>query len=114
MYHCEFHRLAEWPSGPMRLQLPSIYTGARYQAIDGLIPAWLAFYDLKNVSVLSDPSYMALRDNRSEREVRVLRGVPTGARTAGELISTKGSFSKDASVLVWVEMSLKDMDDEEE
>ena len=114
MYHCGFHRLAEWSSGPMRMQLPFINTGTRYQAIDGLIPAWLAFYDLKRVSVLSDPSYMALRDNRSEREVRMLRGVPTGARTAGDLVSIEGSFSKDASVLVWEEMSLKEMDDEEE
>lgn len=98
----------------MRLQLPFIYTGTRYRATDGQTPTWVAFYDLKSVSTLSDPSYVALRDNRSEKEVRVLSGVPTRERKAGELISTKGSFSKDASVLIWVEMSLKDLDDEEE
>lgn len=98
----------------MRLRLPFIYTGATYRATDGLNPAWLALYDLKSVSVLSDPSYMALRENRSEREARVLHGIPNRERKAGELISTKGSFSEDASVIIWAEMSLKDMNDEEE
>ena len=63
---------------------------------------------------MSDPSYLALLVNRSEKEVKVLGGVPTRERNAGELISTKGNFSEDASVIVWVEMSLKDMDQEEE
>lgn len=98
----------------MRLQLPSIYTGTRYRAIDSQTPTWLAFYDLNSLSIMSDPAYLALRVNRSEKEVKVLSGIPTIERNAGELISTKGSFSKDASVLVWVEMSLKDLDQEEE
>ena len=84
----------------MRLQLPYIYSGARYRATDRQAPTWFAFYELKSISVLSDPSYLALRDNRSEKEVRVLDGIPTRERSAGELISTKGSFSEDASVLV--------------
>ena len=98
----------------MRLQLPSVYTGTRYRATDSQTPTWLAFYDLKSLSVLSDPSYLALRVNRSKKEVKVLSGVPTGERNAGELISTKGSFSEDVSVIVWAEMSLKDTDQEEE
>ena len=102
------------PSGPTRLQLPSIYTGARYQARDGQTPTWFALYDLENVSVLSDPSYRVLRDSRSEKEVKVLSSIAKRERKAGELISTKGNFSEDASVLVWVEMSLGDMNDEEE
>lgn len=64
--------------------------------------------------MLLDPSYVAFRENRSENEVRVLEKIPTRERQAGELISTRGSFSEDASVLVWVEMSLKDMADKEE
>lgn len=108
------HHLAEKPSGPTRLQLPSIHTGARYRATDGQNPTWLALYDLENVSVLSDPSYRALRDNRSEKEAKVLSSIPTTERKAGKLISTKGSVSADASVLLWVEMSLGNMDDEEE
>lgn len=63
---------------------------------------------------MSDPAYLALRDNRSKRESKVLDGIPTTEREVGELISTKGSFSEDATVLVWVEMTLKDMMDEEE
>lgn len=98
----------------MRLQLPFIYTGVRYRATDGRTPTWLAFYDLESTQILEDPSYLALRTNRSEKEVRVLDRVPTIERKAGELISTKGSYSDDSSVLVWVEMSLQDMDDEEE
>ena len=108
------HHLAELASGPLRLQLPFIYTGTRYRATDGQTPTWLAFYDLKSTSVLSDPSFLALHENRSTREVKVLKGAPTKERKVGDLISTKGSFSKDASVLVWVEMSLKDMNDEKE
>ena len=98
----------------MRLQLPSIYTGARYRATDGQLPTWLALYDLKDVSVLSDPSFRALRDSRSEKEVKVLGSIPTIERNAGELKLTKGNSSEDASVLVCVEMSLVNMNDEEE
>ena len=96
------------------MQLPFFHTGTRYRATDGLTPAWLAVYDIENVSVLSDSSYLALRDNQSEREVKILDRVSNIKRKAGELISTKGNFSKDASVLVWVEMSLKDMINEKE
>lgn len=84
----------------MRLQLPYIYSGTRYRATDGQAPTWLAVYDLQSISVLSEPSYLALRVTRSEKEVKVLNDVPTRERNAGELISTKGSFSEDASVLV--------------
>ena len=96
------------------MQLPFIFSGTRYRARDGQSPTWLAFYDLEKGSVLSEPSYQALRDNRSEKEVKILDDIAIKERKAGELISTKGSFSEDASVLVWLEMSLKDMNDEEQ
>ena len=108
------HRFAEKKSGPLRLQLPFFHTGTTYRATNGLGPAWLAFYDIENVSVLSDPSYLGLLETHSERKVRVLDHVSHLKRKAGELLSTKGSFSKDASVLLWVEMSLKDMINEKE
>ena len=114
MHQFAVGRLAEQSSGPMRLQLPFIHTGTRYRATDRQAPTWLAFYDLTSISILSDPSYLALRGNRSGKEVKVLNGVPNRERNAGELISTKGSFSEDASVLVWAGMSLKDPGDEEE
>ena len=98
----------------MRLQLPFIYTGTRYRATDGQTPSWLALYDLESISRLSDPTYLALRDNRSKKEIAVLSGVSAKERKAGELINTHGSFSDDVSVLIWVEMSLKDTADEEE
>ena len=44
----------------------------------------------------------------------MLSSIPKRERKAGDLISTKGNFSEDASVLVWVEMSLGDVNDEEE
>lgn len=96
------------------MQLPFIYTGSRYRATDSQGPKWLAYYDLEDVSVLSDPSYRALRNNRSEEEVKLLSAIPTIERKAGILIFSKGSFSEDTSVLVWVEMSLKDANDEGE
>ena len=98
----------------MRLQLPSIYTGTRYRASDGQTPTWLALYDLKDVSVLSDPSYRALRDNRSEKEAKWLGSIPISERKAGELLAARGTSSEDALVLVWAPMSLVNMDDEEE
>ena len=113
-YNYGVHYVANKSSGPTRLQQPYIHTGTRYRARDGQSPTWLALYDLENVSVLSDPSYQALRGNRSEKEVKVLSGIPTKDRKAGKLISKRGNLSEDASVLVWVEMSLKSMDDGEE
>ena len=107
------HRFAEHKSGPRRLQLPFFNTCTTYRATN-LSPAWLAFYDIENVSVLSDLSYLALPEIHSKREVKVIHHVAHMQRKAGFLVSTKGSFSKDASVLVWVEMSLKDMIDEKE
>ena len=112
--HDRAYYLAEQQSGPMRLQLPIIHTGARYRAIDGQTPTWLAFYDLESIHVMSDPSYLILRDNRSEKGTKVLGSVPTKERQVGELISTHGSFSKKSSVIVWVEMSLKDVNNEVE
>ena len=98
----------------MRVQLPFIHTGTRYRATDGQTPTWLALYDFESITALSDPSYLALRKNPSEREVSVLKAIPTKKLIAGELIYTKGSLSEGASVLIWVEMSVKDMKDGEE
>ena len=94
--------------------MPFIYTGTRYRATDGQIPSWLAFYDLEGLSRLSDPSYLALRENRSRKETAVLSGASANERKAGELIATQGSSSDDVSVLIWVELSLQDMANEEE
>lgn len=94
--------------------MPFVHTGTRYRATDRQAPTWLAVYDLESVDVLSDPSYLALRVNRSEKEAKALNGVPVIERNAAQLISTKGSFSTDASVLVWVEMSIEDINYEAE
>ncbi|KAK4692269.1 3-oxoadipate enol-lactonase, partial [Lecanoromycetidae sp. Uapishka_2] len=110
----EFHDWYNNEHGPLRLQLPFVHRGSRFRATDGQAPSWLAIYDLDHVNKLRDPSYLEMRGSQSEREVRVLNRIPTQERKAGRLISTKGSTSDDASVLVWVEMSLNDFKDEEE
>lgn len=101
-------------SGPLRLQLPFVYRGTRYRATDGQTPSWLALYDLKDVEILHDPSYLQLRESRSEKEDRLLNSIPARERKAGTLLSTKGSYSSDISILVWVEMSLMNLDDKKE
>ena len=64
---------------------------------------------------LQDPLYLNLRPNASERETKLLRnGMAFKQRMAEQLISSKGEYSPDASMVVWLEMSLKDMNDENE
>ena len=44
----------------------------------------------------------------------MLATIPNIERIAGNLMSSRGTLSPDASVMIWVEMALKDMNDETE
>ncbi|EKM77779.1 hypothetical protein AGABI1DRAFT_130054 [Agaricus bisporus var. burnettii JB137-S8] len=59
---------------PLRLNhLPSFLTGARYSAVDGKKPGWIALYDIDSTTTFSDPSYTRLRQNRSPREASLVK-----------------------------------------
>ncbi|KAK7049847.1 hypothetical protein VNI00_005277 [Paramarasmius palmivorus] len=59
---------------PLRLNyLPDFETGARYSALDGQKPGWVSLYEVTSVSIFSDPSYTRLRENRSPREVDLIK-----------------------------------------
>lgn len=59
---------------PLRLNhIPAFLTGARYNAIDGEKPGWIALYDIDSTATFSDPSYTRLRENRSPREAALIK-----------------------------------------
>ncbi|KAJ2924229.1 hypothetical protein H1R20_g12867, partial [Candolleomyces eurysporus] len=54
---------------PLRLNhLRFFLSGARYSAVDGQRPEWLAMYEIDDVASFQDPSYTILREKRSDRE----------------------------------------------
>ncbi|KAF8154494.1 hypothetical protein B0H34DRAFT_783698 [Crassisporium funariophilum] len=54
---------------PLRLDhLSSFLSGARYQAIDGTTPSWIALYEIDDTKTFQHESYTRLRENRSPRE----------------------------------------------
>lgn len=58
---------------PLRLNhLHSFLSGARYSAVDGQLPGWLAMYEIDDTASFQDPSYTVLREKRSEREGELL------------------------------------------
>jgi hypothetical protein len=69
-----YHEWYEEEHIPARTRLPGWLTARRYAATDGG-DTFLAYYDLENLDVLSDPEYADLRRNRSDREQTILRSV---------------------------------------
>ena len=69
----EYHHWYNTEHGPARLKLQNFSTGFRYKSRGKEPPVWLACYELKRVSGLTDPQYTALRKQRSEREYHVLK-----------------------------------------
>jgi hypothetical protein len=56
---------------PARLATPGFGAVARFHALDGATPEWLATYEVKP-GTLESPAYLALAPNASEREKRIL------------------------------------------
>lgn len=68
-----YHEWYEQEHIPARTRLPGWLTARRYLAPDD--GSFLAYYDLANLRLLSDPEYVRLRANRSPREQAVLGSV---------------------------------------
>ncbi|CDO77511.1 hypothetical protein BN946_scf184912.g10 [Trametes cinnabarina] len=60
---------------PLRMAIPAFRTTARWEAIDGKRPRYLATYDLESCAVLDEAPYATLAETRSEREKDVLRRI---------------------------------------
>jgi len=56
---------------PNRQATPGFGAIHRFRALDGLEPDWLAYYDVKP-GTLETPAYLALSDNASSREKRIM------------------------------------------
>lgn len=67
----EFNEWYDTEHIPERLAVPGFRSAHRYQAIEGG-PAYQALYDLDSVAVLDTPEYARLRENQSERTLRIM------------------------------------------
>lgn len=62
---------------PLRTQrLATFLSAARYRAIDGIVPKYVAMYTVSDLAAFSDPAYTSLRELRSEREADIMNRLP--------------------------------------
>ncbi|KAI8978278.1 hypothetical protein BD414DRAFT_495083 [Trametes punicea] len=71
---------------PLRMAIPAFRTTARWSAIDGKRPHYLATYDLDSLAVLDEAPYVTFADTRSEREKDVIRRVQLLDRRTYEVL----------------------------
>jgi len=95
---------------PNRLATPGFGAVARFQAIDGVKPEWLATYDIKP-GTLDTPAYKALWETASEREKRIMSSVGTLDRRVYAPLSDTWADGRSAAsgappVLLAVSMSV--------
>jgi hypothetical protein len=67
---------------PARLSVPGFISVARYRALDGLTPPWLATYDMAP-GTLDTPAYKALAETASDREKSMMAQVAPERRVYG-------------------------------
>jgi hypothetical protein len=72
----EFNDWYDNEHAPNRQATPGFGAVARFRAIDGIKPEWLATYEIKP-GTLETPAYKALWENASEREKRIMSSVGT-------------------------------------
>jgi len=84
----EFHEWYGEEHIPLRVnKLSSFRTAARYRAIDGVSPKWMAMYTVEDMSTFSDPEYTVLREQRSDREAGIIARLSLLDRRTYSLIS---------------------------
>jgi hypothetical protein len=71
---------------PARVATPGFSGGARFRALDGMKPDWLATYDVKP-GTLDTPGYKGLWENASDREKRIMSQLSTLDRRLYSLLS---------------------------
>lgn len=85
----DFHDWYDTEHVPARLALDGFTGATRYRALDGE-PAYLAVYEIADLGVLDTPGYRRLKDDPSERTVRMLDNVRGFTRFTCELTSDTG------------------------
>jgi len=95
---------------PARLAVPGFGAVARFRAVDGLAPEWLATYEIKP-GVLDTPAYKVLWEAASEREKAIMSALATLERRVYSPVSDSGDSGGDAPggpapVLLAVSMSV--------
>ena len=60
---------------PLRVAIPTIHATSRWMTADGEQPTYLAMYDLESCDILSQPPYIDLASQASEREKDIFRRV---------------------------------------
>jgi hypothetical protein len=103
----EYHNWYNTEHGPARLKLDNFSTGFRYRSRDLELPVWLACYDLKRVSALTECQYTILREKRSEREDHVLKRMKFMDRRIYTDFSSRGVDRSPAPVLLVVKMYVR-------
>lgn len=85
---------------PLRMDhLKSFLSGARYSAADGLLPGWLAMYEIDDASSFDDPSYTVLREKRSEREKELIGRLGVLDRRTAEVVLDSGANEEKSTSL---------------
>src|SRR4051812_14106916 len=72
----QFHDWYDQEHIPLRLQFPEFENAHRFQAADGLKPAWLATYDVE-LAFLGTEQYTALRTHRTPHEQNIVENLKT-------------------------------------
>ena len=103
----EYHHWYNTEHGPARLKLGNFLNGFRYKSRGLEPPVWLACYDLKRVSGLTEPQYTILREERSERERHVLSRMKYMDRRIYTDFSSRGLDTSPAPILLVVKMYVK-------
>ena len=96
--------------GPLRLRLPFILNGNRYREADSQKPEWSAVYDVSDLSWLDRRIYTRLREERSQREKKVMRTFESLDRKIYTLFSERGSNPRPAPVQLAVSMRVNEAD----
>ncbi|WPG98753.1 3-oxoadipate enol-lactonase 1 [Acrodontium crateriforme] len=89
-----FHEWYNTEHGPLRLRLPFILTGDRYQAADGQRPEWSAVYDVSDLKWIDQRIYSRLREERSKREKAVMSTFDSLDRKIYSLLSSSGDLKR--------------------
>ena len=86
----EYHEWYNEEHVALRMAIPDFLCATRWAATDGKNPAFLAMYDLTSPSALASPSYLALRENQSPREIDVMARLQRADRRVYDAVLDDG------------------------
>ncbi|KAH8833082.1 hypothetical protein DL96DRAFT_1584602 [Flagelloscypha sp. PMI_526] len=101
--------------GLARIKLPGVHTTARYQALDGEPPSYLALYELDDLSVVTGAGWTSLYAKASDNEKQVISRAGTLHRRGYTLLTDTGpSPSTSTNVAPWIVIVEAEFKDTEE